>query len=1044
MFALPMVKRGIQKLGEGRVTLESFLGGSIVAATLAGEAQAALEILWVTSGGELLQQWITARSRRAIRDILQATEKEAYILADGVEVSVPVEQVRPGDTVVLHTGEKIAVDGKVVKGEALVDESSITGEATFVTRTEGDKVFAGTFVRQGVIFVEARQVGDRTYLARILRMVEDSMENKAPIEGVADRLAKSVVKWGFAATLATLLLTRSPWRAFTVMLVMACPCATILAGSTAISAAMSAAAHRRILIKGGRYLEEAGKANVICFDKTGTLTTNEPDLKQIEIFDGFSEDDLLQLAYSTEIHNNHPVAIAIKREAEKRGIEPIGHDVCEYYLGKGVRSEIRRDEILVGSHKLMDQFSVAHAEVKTYLDKVKRQGLTLLFIAKNGELLGVVGIANRDRANVGAVVDFFRKDGFDKVSMVTGDSKYSALEVSCRLNFDECHYSVMPEEKSEIVAGLKSKGDKVLMVGDGINEALALTEADIGVAMGAGGSEVAIEAADIALVEDELKGVVYVRLLSKETIRVVRQNFWIAMGSNIAGVALRAMGLLSPLMAGLVHIAHTLGILANSSRLLNYEPSPDFSRIEGLPKNVRQIDLNAGKEVTKMQSTENASEAKRSGPTSMQEVSRTAGRPAPAEAPEKGAGENWGMGLPVLMEGAETLLERGVKVEVLDAAAVGFSLWRKDYFTANSIVALLALGEYLEELSEDKAAGLLKGLLKPQVEHVWVERDGKDVRVGVEEVVIGDWVVCGSGELIPVDGVVIDGDASVNQSSITGESIPVHLQSGDEALSGSVIEEGRLKIEARRVGSETGMARIGRFLENSLRTKSESQKKSDELADRLVPATLGLGLLLFLMTRDVRRAAAVLTVDYSCAIKLANPVAVRTAMYTAARSGVLNKGAYALDTLAHVDTVVFDKTGTLTRGVLEVTDIVSTAGMGEDDLLALAAAAEEHYAHPVAKAVLQKAREKGLELPPTGQVDFIVAHGVSAYVDDRRVLVGSRHFIEDDEYIDCSPANGHAQRLRNEGKTLLYIARQNVLEWGCSRAAKSQNWSRRS
>ena len=591
LFALPMVKRGIQKAGEGRITLESFLGGSIVAATLAGEAQAALEILWVTSGGELLQQWITARSRRAIRDILQVTEKETYILSDGVEISVPVEQVRPGDTVLLHTGEKIAVDGKVVKGEALVDESPITGESAFVTRASGDKVFAGTFVRQGVIFVEARQVGDRTYLARILRMVEDSMENKAPIEGVADRLAKSVVKWGFAATLTTLLLTRSPWRAFTVMLVMACPCATILAASTAISAAMSAAAHRRILIKGGRYLEEAGKANVICFDKTGTLTTNEPELKQIEIFDGFSEDDLLQLAYSTEIHNNHPVAIAIKREAEKRGIEPIGHDVCEYYLGKGVRSEIRGDEILVGSHKLMDQFSVAHAEVKAYLGKVKRQGLTLLFIAKNGELLGVVGIANRDRANVGAVVDFFRKDGFDKVSMVTGDSKYSALEVSCRLNFDECHYSVMPEEKAEIVAGLKSKGDKVLMVGDGINDALALTEADIGVAMGAGGSEVAIEAADIALVEDELKGVVYVRLLSKETIRVVRQNFWIATGSNIAGVALGAMGLLSPLMAGLVHIAHTLGILANSSRLLNYEPSPDFSRIEGLPKNVRQIDF---------------------------------------------------------------------------------------------------------------------------------------------------------------------------------------------------------------------------------------------------------------------------------------------------------------------------------------------------------------------------------------------------------------------------------------------------------------------
>ncbi|MFH1137681.1 MAG: heavy metal translocating P-type ATPase [Pseudomonadota bacterium] len=384
--------------------------------------------------------------------------------------------------------------------------------------------------------------------------------------------------------------------------------------------------------------------------------------------------------------------------------------------------------------------------------------------------------------------------------------------------------------------------------------------------------------------------------------------------------------------------------------------------------------------------------------------------------------------LPIFLEGLETLFTKGVKVEVLDAAAVGASLWRKDYITANSIVALLALGEYLEQLSEEKAGGLLRSLLRPRVESAWVEREGREIRLGLDEVVIGDKVVCGSGEMVPVDGLVVEGDADVNQAPITGESVPVHVKPNSEVISGSVVESGRIKVLARNVGGETSLARINRFLENSLRNKSKSQKESDRLADRLVPATLGLGLGLFLATRDVRRAAAVLTVDYSCAIKLANPVAVKTAMYAAAGGGVLLKGAQAMDALARVDTMVFDKTGTLTRGILEVTDVISLGGMEQDRLLALAAAAEEHYAHPTARAVVGEAGARGLALPPAGQVDFIVAHGVSAFVNGWRVLVGSVHFVEEDEGIDCSAAVGQAGLLGKQGKTLLYVARDGVLE----------------
>lgn len=385
---------------------------------------------------------------------------------------------------------------------------------------------------------------------------------------------------------------------------------------------------------------------------------------------------------------------------------------------------------------------------------------------------------------------------------------------------------------------------------------------------------------------------------------------------------------------------------------------------------------------------------------------------------------SWLLGLPTMAQGLGTLIGEGVKVEVLDAAAVGASLLRGDHFTANAIVAMLGLGNWLEQWTTQKSDQLLKGLLRPQVDSVWVERDAREERIPFVELASGDIVICGSGELIPVDGVVVDGDAAVNRSSITGESLPVHASMGAEVLSGSLVEEGRLKIAARAVGSETSMARTRRFLQNSLRSKSSSQKHSDELADRLVPVTLALGLGLFALTRDVKRASAVLTVDYSCALKLAAPVAVKSGMHAAGHRGVLLKGGQALDNLAAIDTIVFDKTGTLTRGDLRVSDVLPLEpGLGELELLALAAGAEEHYSHPVARAVVAEARGRGLALPPISQVDFIVAHGVSAFVEGVRVLVGSRHFLEDDEGVDCAGADAHAGRLRQEGKSLLCVAR---------------------
>jgi cation-transporting P-type ATPase C len=575
LASLPLLRRSVERFSqEGRVSLESFLGGTTLAAVAVGEAATALEVLWIHSGAAWLTAWITERSRRAISEIVQISEGNACKLVDGVETEVPVESLRPGDLVAIHTDERIAIDGQVEGSEALVDESPITGRAELALRQPGDSVFAGTVVREGWLQVRAERVGNTTYLARIFQMVEDSLENKAPIEGVADQLARTLVNLGFVATAGTLLVTGSLWNAFTVMLVMACPCATALAASTAISAAINTAARRHILIKGGRYLEEIGKADVVCFDKTGTLTTGRAAVERIVVLGNGSETELLGWAVSAEGHSHHPLALALNTEAETRALLPPPPDTSESFVGMGVRAVRDGHEFLFGNRKLMGRF-----EVQIPADAIPEQPApdrTLVYLARDGALVGFIEFAQQVRAEAQAAVMRLRAAGVRQAMLVTGDETPVAEDLAARLGLEHCFASVTPEEKTAIVSRLRRNGRRVVMVGDGINDALALAEADVGVAMGAAGSPVAIEAADIALVRDDLHDLVYTHALSRDTLRVIHQNFWIATGSNVLGVVLGATGQLSPMAAGLLHIVHTLGVLANSSRLLRYTPDRRF------------------------------------------------------------------------------------------------------------------------------------------------------------------------------------------------------------------------------------------------------------------------------------------------------------------------------------------------------------------------------------------------------------------------------------------------------------------------------------
>lgn len=381
---------------------------------------------------------------------------------------------------------------------------------------------------------------------------------------------------------------------------------------------------------------------------------------------------------------------------------------------------------------------------------------------------------------------------------------------------------------------------------------------------------------------------------------------------------------------------------------------------------------------------------------------------------------------PLLIEGSKELFEEGLTSKVLESAAVGISLYRKDYLAANSTNAMLELGEYIEETTVHKSDDLLKELAKPNVEEAWIEKevDGKitEVLVKSSEIKTGDVVVVGVGNTIAVDGHILDGSASVNEVSMTGEAEPVIKRRGDRVISGTIIEDGRLRIWAEYVGADTATQRIKHYIENSLNEKSSVQLKATKLADKLVPVTLGLAGTSYVLTRDFERTASILQADYSCALKLATPVAFKTTISKAGHNGIMIKGAKSIESLNSADTFVFDKTGTLTEGELEVISVESYDDeWTEEDVLNLTASTEEHYFHPVAEAVVKAAKEKGFVHMHHEEVEFIVAHGVKTEVDGKQVVIGSRHFLEDDEKIDFGNAKSRIQKSLDNGKTLLYI-----------------------
>lgn len=378
---------------------------------------------------------------------------------------------------------------------------------------------------------------------------------------------------------------------------------------------------------------------------------------------------------------------------------------------------------------------------------------------------------------------------------------------------------------------------------------------------------------------------------------------------------------------------------------------------------------------------------------------------------------------PLLIRGIQKLLFEGIKADVLSALAVFMSYQHNKFFTTNLTYLLIELGEYLESITSKKTDDAITKLIHPKIDKVLLQKDNELIQVNIDDVLVNDIIIVNAGEIIPVDGVVVDGIASVDESSLTGEGSPVKKEKEDYVLSGTAVREGSIKIKAEKTGKDTITARISSYILSALASKSDIQNYFDKIGDRSVLVTFFIGLLSFLLTRDIKRAVSVLLVDYVCSIKLAPSVAFKSAMHLAATNGTVIKGGKAFEKLSSANIFIFDKTGTLTTDYMDISNIISfDREYKEDDLLALAASIEEHYNHPIGEAIVRLAKEKKLHHIKHSNVDYIIAHGLKTEIDNKEIVIGSRHFIEEDENISFADYNSLLLKLGEDGSTIIYVA----------------------
>lgn len=534
--------------------------------------------------GKSLEAVSKGKTSEAIKKLMGLAPKTAIVIQDGNEIEVPIDEVEPGDIILVRPGEKIPVDGEIIEGNTSIDEAMLTGESLPVDKKPGDRVYAASINKNGMIKFRATKVGADTALAQIIKLVEDAQGSKAPIAQMADIVSgyfvPIVCAIALLAFLAWLISGQSLAFSLTIfisILVIACPCALGLATPTAIMVATGKGAENGILIKSGEALETAHKINTIVFDKTGTITEGKPKVTDIITADGMSRERLLQIAASGEKGSEHPLGEAIVKEAQDLGVGLIAVDSFEAIPGHGIEAFIDGTKVLIGNKKLMDERDISLDEMKDISDRLAAEGKTPMYVAMNGRLSGIIAVADVVKESSIKAIKKLQAMGIE-VAMITGDNRKTADAIARQVGIDRVLAEVLPQDKANEVKKLQEEGKKVCMVGDGINDAPALAQADVGIAIGSG-TDVAMESADIVLMKSDLMDVPTAIHLSKSTIRNIKQNLFWAFGYNTAGIPIAAgilhlFGgpLLNPMFAAAAMAFSSVSVVSNALRLKRFKP----------------------------------------------------------------------------------------------------------------------------------------------------------------------------------------------------------------------------------------------------------------------------------------------------------------------------------------------------------------------------------------------------------------------------------------------------------------------------------------
>ncbi len=504
-LAVPIFKSGLESLRSNlRPNADTLSATAILASLIGGRDVSALTIICLADIAELLTAYTMDRTRRAIRDMLSVGEEHVWrIRVDGSEEKVPLEELRPSDRIMVHAGEKISVDGMVESGEAAVDQASITGEFMPMAKSAGDEVFAGTVVKSGRIVIRAEKVGDQTAVARIVHLVEEAAHRKAPIQAYADRFSAQFIPLNFSLAILVYAITKSFTRALN-MLIIDYSCGVRLSTATALSATICTAARNGVLIKGGNYIEILSEVDTLILDKTGTLTEGRPQVMSIiPLLAGTQPDEVIAYAAAAEETSTHPMAVAIQEKVRRAGHRVPQHSETMVHVARGVETRVNGNRVRVGSRRFMQESGVNLHGSEEAVSKLVRRGENIMYVARDEALVGIVGVQDALRENMKKALNRLRNSGMDDIILLTGDVEQHAEIIATRMAMDRYQAEVLPEDKAETVLQLQSKGVRVVMVGDGVNDAPALAYADVGVAMGGTRTDIAMEAADITIAGDD-------------------------------------------------------------------------------------------------------------------------------------------------------------------------------------------------------------------------------------------------------------------------------------------------------------------------------------------------------------------------------------------------------------------------------------------------------------------------------------------------------------------------------------------------------------